>query len=197
MKLAVLLLAAGAGRRFGTDKRVALLPSGESLLASTLALYMREPGNCTVVIDIADDALAASLTVAGASIVRLDSCCTPAARLSPIPQGARRLSSQGYDACLVALGDMPWIKPQTVTAIIAALAESPLVVPACGGRWGHPVAFDARYYTELSQLSGDRGARGVLQRHLAECRVLEVEDQGVVRDVDTMDDLAASNAVKT
>ncbi len=197
MKLAVLLLAAGAGRRFGADKRVALLPSGESLLASTLALYMREPGNCTVVIDIADDALAASLTVAGASIVRVDSRRAPCGMGDSLAAGVQQISSQGYDACLVALGDMPWIKPQTVTAIIAALAESPLVVPACGGRWGHPVAFDARYYTELSQLSGDRGARGVLQRHLAACRVLEVEDQGVVRDVDTMDDLAASNAVKT
>lgn len=197
MKPAVLLLAAGAARRFGADKRLARLPSGESLLASTLALYMREPGNCTVVLDVADDQLAASLTVAGASIVRVDSRQAPCGMGDSLAAAVKQVSSQGYDGCLVALGDMPWIKPQTVSAIIAALAEYPLVVPAWGGRWGHPVAFDARYYPELSQLSGDRGARGVLQHHLAECHVLDVEDQGVVRDVDTRDDLAAARFVNT
>ena len=196
MKHAVVLLAAGAGRRFGGDKRLARLPSGDSLLSSTLALYMAEAGNCTVVIDKVDDALAARLAIAGANLVRVDSRRAPYGMGDSLAAGVRQISSQGYDACLVALGDMPWIQPQTVAAIIAAYAEFPLVVPAWSGRWGHPVAFDARYFPQLCELSGDRGARKLLQRHLAECHVLEVDDEGVVRDVDTRDDLLASSAAK-
>jgi molybdenum cofactor cytidylyltransferase len=103
--------------------------------------------------------------------------------------GIQHIAGQGYDACLVALADMPWVTPATLAALVAALGEAPLVAPVWRGRRGHPVGFGARYFAELGQLSGDAGARGVLQRHAAELLQLPVEDPGIVRDVDTVVDL--------
>ena len=64
-----------------------------------------------------------------------------------------------------------------------------VVVPVWQGRRGHPVGFRACYFPELCQLSGDSGARAVLQRHRSSLLQLPVDDPAVLRDVDTVGDL--------
>jgi molybdenum cofactor cytidylyltransferase len=59
------------------------------------------------------------------------------------------------------------------------------------GRRGHPVGFAASCRDELLGLTGDAGARGVLQRHAAEVVAVEVDDPGILQDVDTAQDLEA------
>ena len=189
MKVAALLLAAGASRRFGADKRLAPLPSGDTLLATTLATYQRVVGHCTVVIDQADDVLAQWLHAAGATVVLADSRYPPCGMGDSLAQGMRQIASQHVDACLIALGDMPWVQDQTLKQLLEKLEQSPIVVPVWQGRRGHPVGFGARFFGELCQLSGDHGARAVLQAHSAACCVVQVADGGVVRDVDTPADL--------
>jgi molybdenum cofactor cytidylyltransferase len=189
VKVATLLLAAGASQRFGADKRLASLPSGDTLLATTLATYQRVVGHCTVVIDQADEVLARWLQAEGASVVLADSRHPPRGMGDSLAQGMRLIASQDVDACLIALGDMPWVQDQTLKTLLAKLAQSPIVVPAWQGRRGHPVGFGSRFFAQLCHLSGDRGARAVLQAHSAECCVVPVADSGVVQDVDTPADL--------
>jgi molybdenum cofactor cytidylyltransferase len=89
---------------------------------------------------------------------------------------------------VIALADMPWVRSQTIAAIVAALrAGAPIAAPECRGRRGHPVGFAAAYYPQLSVLSGDEGAK----RLLGEQSVVLVatDDEGVLRDVDTRADL--------
>lgn len=59
------------------------------------------------------------------------------------------------------------------------------------GRQGHPVVFGRTFWPELMRLTGDEGARSVLRSHRDCCVLLEVDDAGVLRDVDTPDALAA------
>ncbi|OWT76862.1 MULTISPECIES: NTP transferase domain-containing protein [unclassified Achromobacter] len=88
---------------------------------------------------------------------------------------------------LVALGDMPWIAPDTLRAVCAAGLAHPIVAPACEGRRGHPVAFAWHLLPELARLDGDTGARDLVQRHGV--HMLPCDDAGVLRDVDTVADL--------
>ena len=89
---------------------------------------------------------------------------------------------------LVLPGDMPMVQPTTLQAVARALAQHPVAYAQYKGRRGHPVGFSSELYSELTQLSGDEGARRLIARYPA--HGLEVDDPGVLVDVDTLADLA-------
>lgn len=89
---------------------------------------------------------------------------------------------------LVALGDMPWVQPYTLAQVGAAMTADQACVPVYAGQWGHPVGFGARYGEALAALSGDQGGRRLLQA--GQVLEVEVDDPGIVRDVDVPEHLA-------
>lgn len=93
------------------------------------------------------------------------------------------------DGALVALGDMPWVTPADVAALVAAFARTGgIVAPAHGGRRGNPVLWPAHFFAALAELDGDAGAKALLEAHAAE--VVRVPcGPGVLRDADTAADL--------
>ena len=93
--------------------------------------------------------------------------------------------AQGW---LVALADMPFVKPKTVAAVARALtAENKIAAPAINGRRGHPVGFAASHGAALATLDGDEGARRLLAEN--EVTLIACDDAGILRDVDTPGDL--------
>lgn len=88
---------------------------------------------------------------------------------------------------LIALGDMPFVLPQTVAQVARAMDEQRIVLPVHAGQPGHPVGFGRAFGPALARLQGERGAR-VLWREEALRRVA-VADAGVLWDVDTPDRL--------
>jgi molybdenum cofactor cytidylyltransferase len=102
---------------------------------------------------------------------------------------AERPSAAGW---LILPGDMPLIRPSTLLTVAAALEDHPVAYAQHHGRRGHPVGFAAELYSELVMLNGDEGARRLIARYPA-CAA-EVDDAGVLVDVDTVEDLAAVRA---
>jgi molybdenum cofactor cytidylyltransferase len=95
------------------------------------------------------------------------------------------------DGYLVALADMPFVRRTTIAAVREALeAGAPLVAPYFRARRGHPVAFSKSFYKELLTLQGDEGAKRLLAAHERTLKKIPVGDPGVIRDIDTPDDLA-------
>jgi molybdenum cofactor cytidylyltransferase len=100
-------------------------------------------------------------------------------------------AAEGADAWLVALGDMPYVRPSSIAAVRAALeGGASLAAPYFRARRGHPVGIGARYRQELLSLGGDEGAKAVLSTHGAELLKIPVGDPGVIRDIDRPEDLA-------
>jgi molybdenum cofactor cytidylyltransferase len=91
------------------------------------------------------------------------------------------------DGWLILPGDMPMVRTSTLLEVAAALTEHPVVYAQHRGRRGHPVGFGAELFSELSALSGDDGARRLLARYPA--FGVELDDPGVLVDVDTQADL--------
>ncbi|MNH36156.1 MobA-like NTP transferase domain protein [compost metagenome] len=85
----------------------------------------------------------------------------------------------------ILLGDMPWIESVTLRRLAEAATASTIVLPRHAGQQGHPVVFGRDFWPALGQLAGDEGARSVVQAHRDRCVVVEVEDAGVLLDVDT------------
>ncbi|AZF06860.1 NTP transferase domain-containing protein [Pseudomonas sp. R5-89-07] len=87
--------------------------------------------------------------------------------------------AQGW---LVVLGDMPFIRTNSIEQVINALEAGGISVPVHAGEHGHPVAFDRALGTDLMALTGDRGAKRLFAR--AWVSEVPLEDGGVLWDVD-------------
>jgi len=95
-------------------------------------------------------------------------------------------ASANASAWVIALADMPDIAFTTVAAVVAALgAGHECAVPTIDGQRGHPVAFSAACRAELLALTGDVGARPILERHPP--HRVAVDDPGILFDIDTPD----------
>ena len=92
---------------------------------------------------------------------------------------------------LILPADLPLIQPQTLLAVAEALQQHAVVVPRYAGQQGHPVGFAPLCREALRQLTGDQGARAVVTQHTP-CH-LDVDDEGCVLDVDTVDALALAH----
>ena len=89
---------------------------------------------------------------------------------------------------LILPADLPLIQPNTLLVVAEALQRYAVVVPRYEGQQGHPVGFASSCREALMQLTGDHGARAVVAQHTV-CR-LDVDDEGCVLDVDTVETLA-------
>ena len=95
---------------------------------------------------------------------------------------------------------MPLVHAATLRTIAQQLLSTDrfdAVQPVCNGQPGHPVGFSAPCAAALQQLTGDQGARSVLQQLRCQGRVVQlpVEDPGILQDIDTLDDLQRAQAV--
>ena len=91
---------------------------------------------------------------------------------------------------VVALADMPRIRPATIMQIADAVRAGALIAaPEYRGERGHPVGFSAALREELLACHGDEGARAVIKRHYAEIRLIPVDDGGVVFYIDRKEDV--------
>ena len=184
-----MLLAAGAARRFGANKLLARLPTGETvglLAASRLAAAV---DRMVVVVRATDDLTASVFEAAGYVVVR----CAQAHLGMAHSLACGVTASRDSAAWMVALADMPLIATSTLTALTTCWRHADrIVVPMCAGQAGHPVIFPARMVTQLLALEGDRGARPVLDTHRDEIFAFLTDDTGVLRDIDTPADLVAA-----
>ena len=93
---------------------------------------------------------------------------------------------------LILPGDLPLVRPESLQRVAQALSSWPVVLPRHAGEKGHPVGFAAVCREGLLGLSGDVGAASVLRQWQAQGQVLtlDLDDAGLVTDIDTLDDLA-------
>jgi molybdenum cofactor cytidylyltransferase len=194
-----LLLAAGKGSRFDgsgqTSKLLATLPDGtpvalasaRNLLQCCARVLAVLPQHAAPPRDQHINILVGLLASAGCEIVF---CPDSDAGLGhSLAAGVRAAPDAGN--WLVALADMPGITPQTMQAVAAAChLPHDIAVPVYAQQRGHPVAFGRAYYDQLAALQGDTGARAVLRENAAAVIEVPCADAGILRDIDTPQDLA-------
>lgn len=96
-------------------------------------------------------------------------------------------------AVLVCLGDMPLVTGRMIERLIEAYDADEgrsVVVPTCRGKIGNPVLWDRRFFPDIAGLAGDVGARALLERHGEYVAQVELGDDAVLRDFDTVESLA-------
>lgn len=182
-----LLLAAGAARRFGSQKLLATLAGGETLVVASARLHL-QAGARVVAVVRSGCLFEAALETLGCQIV-----VNPSANQgmgTSIAAGVA--ATREADAWTIALADMPFVRVDTLRALGATgdpLRD--LVVPVYRGRRGHPVRFPRDMGPRLAALQGDRGARALLDANHARIVEVETDDAGILEDIDRPGDLPA------
>lgn len=183
-----ILLAAGSGSRFDllgkSNKLLAPLADGCAVAVASAASMLAIMPHVLAVVRPGADQLSAELRAIGCEVTVFARAQEGmGASLSHAISQARR--APGW---VVALADMPYLKPATVRALLDALrGGADIAVPVYNGRRGNPVAFGCVHLARLQALSGDIGARALLQAYPV--KRVEVDDPGVHLDIDLPRDL--------
>lgn len=200
------VLAAGRGERFGGDKLLARGPDGKTLIETTLASWLQSIDDVVVVVRRRDQALVAHLASLASSHPNLRWVINENADEGMGTSIASGVAvSPGCSAWMIGLGDMPWMTRDVLaqlrrSAEAAASADdgtAQIFVPSHAGTRGHPVVFGAKFYDALLSLSGERGARSIIDAHPESVQTIAVDNDGVLRDVDVPNDWSVSAGLAT
>ena len=175
------ILAAGAAKRFGSDKRLHPI-DGMPMLARTLAAYRAVFADVAVVIRPRERTVANLVAAAGCRTVEAEHAHQGQSRsLAAVVDAMCQ-----FDGLIVGLADMPFVQRTTLEALRTALVENPehIVRPVYEGRPGNPIGFPRRLFAKLTRIAGDIGARQVIAAD-DRIRLVHVIDDGIHRDIDT------------
>jgi molybdenum cofactor cytidylyltransferase len=191
--ISAVILAAGESKRMGEKKE--LLPiAGEHMIRVVVEKLLRSKKIDEVIVVLGDRADDVGRALAGVTDERLELVGNRRFREgmgTSLAQGVRSCS-WGTNGVLVALGDAPFFTLENVDALIDAHAKgAAIAVPSSGGRRGHPVVLDGAYRGELEELSGDAGARHIIEREAGSVVEVPIEDDGFLVDIDDRDDYEA------
>ena len=188
----VIVLAAGLGSRYtgAGHKLEQLLPDDDGSAAAVLHLTLRHAIASrlpVLVVTTAELAPLAHEEVAARDVIVLPRAAPGRGRGMGDSIAAGVLARADAPGWLLLPGDMPRVKPSTIAAVARGLHGHPVAYAQHQGRRGHPVGFTPELYSELVNLTGDEGARRLVARYPA--AAIEVEDPGVLIDIDTTQDL--------
>ncbi len=191
MTVVAIVPAAGAAERFGGRKLVADV-DGEPLLARTVAALRDRVAVLVVVVGPGADELRALPALADPKVRVVENPDPSRGMLSSIQAGLAIVDwAAGY---AVLPGDMPYVRADTVRELVERFActSGGIVSPRYHGKRGHPVIVPGQLRDEVLTEDPRSNLHEVLKRHPADRVDVEVDDPGVIRDVDTIEDLTVT-----
>ncbi len=180
-----ILLAAGASRRFGTDKLMRQL-DGEPVAVRACRHLLAGTDQVLAVLRPGSPELVKQLAIVGAKIL----ICADAEQGMGVSLAFAIRACPDAAGWVIALADMPWIAAGTIETIAHALRQgAPIAAPCWQGQRGHPVGFSSIFGGQLAQLQGDTGAKSLIQAHIQQLKLIDCGDPGILKDIDYPEDL--------
>ncbi len=189
---AAIVLAAGASTRMAPHHKLLIEDrAGRPMIERTVANVLASGARPIIVVTGARDAeIRAAL--AGKPVTFVHAADHAEGLSASLRAGLRALPPRTR-AAVVVLGDMPLVPGRVIDRLIAAYAPvegRSIIVPTYKGRAGNPILWDAALFPEIVSLTGDQGARKLLARHAERVAEVDVADEGILRDFDTVESFA-------
>jgi len=191
-KVAALVLAAGQSRRMGTLNKLVAEVDGVPMVRATVD-NIAASGVERVVVVTGHEAARVQQALQGLDVETVHNPDYAQGLSTSLSRGVAALDDT-LDAVLVCLGDMPRVNARHVQRLLAAfdpLEGRSICVPTHRGKRGNPVLWDRRYMEQMRQVRGDVGARHLIGEHEDQLCEVEMDDAGVLMDVDSPEALAA------
>jgi len=182
-----IVLAAGESKRMGTPKQ--LLPWGKTIVLQRVIdrAEASRLDRALVVLGHRAEEIADKITVSSKMRIVVNQNYRDGMGAS-VKCGIRHAPADA-EAFMLLLGDQPFIRTRMIDELIDAYrtGRHGIIIPVYDGHRGHPVILDLRYGEELLSI-GDRGARGVIQKHSADILEVPTDMPNILRDMDTPQD---------
>jgi molybdenum cofactor cytidylyltransferase len=184
-----ILLAAGESRRMGFPKPLLRL-NGQTFLGQVARTMLTVVERLVIVLGAHRDAVGAAVPT-DERIHVVENPDYPLGQLSSIKRGLRAIGPNA-DAAIVHLVDHPTVLPETFSKLADHYESSvkPILVVRCADRNGHPVLFDHSVFAEIEEAPTELGAGAIVKADANRVLYLDVDDPGVLLDLDTPADLA-------
>lgn len=193
-RIAGLVLAAGSSSRMGPERNKLVEEiAGRALVAGPVdALLAAGIEPVVVITGFEADRVRSTLGARCCRFVHHDAWSEGMG--SSLARGAREILELAPPpaAVLVCVGDLPGLRAQHVERVVeaargatGAIDPARIVIPTHRGQRGHPVLFGALHFSALARLTGDRGARSILEANEANVCTVELDDDAILRDIDT------------
>lgn len=194
--VAAIVLAAGGSERMGEPKQ--LLPIDGQPMVRRVVEAVCGVGLDQVVVVTGAYADLVAQALAGLPVEFVANEAWLEGMSTSLRRGLGALGPE-IQASLIALADQPALTSDVLSALVARYRATgaPIVAPVCQGRRGNPVLFDRRLFADLLAVEGDQGGRTLLARYTAEVEQVEVDDSGVLFDVDTPQDYEEAQKLST
>jgi molybdenum cofactor cytidylyltransferase len=189
-QVTAIVLAAGRSTRMGANKLLADV-AGMPLVRHTVTRTLAS-GASEVLVVTGHEAEEVKQALAGLLVRFVHNPDYATGIASSVRAGVAAIPAAA-DAALICLGDMPVVDDRDLNRMISAFnpeEQRQLVVPVHNGQIGNPVLWGRLYFDQLGSLSGDRGARGLLDSLANEAVEIQAGNGGVLFDVDTPEALA-------
>lgn len=164
-KVLGLILAAGQSRRMGAENKLTKLWRGKPLLRHCVDAALESALSEFLIVTGHQADEVKSILPSGVSAVH--NPLSEQGMATSLVAGITQLDDDA--AVMVLLGDMPMVSSKNIDALIDIYADNndpeKIVIATCNGKWGNPVIFSPKHRDALLQLSGDRGARGLLREN--------------------------------
>lgn len=98
---------------------------------------------------------------------------------------------ENCQAVVIILGDMPYIKSSTINMLVSAFKSDgkDIIIPVYKNKIGHPLLMSLKYKEQILNIQGDKGARDVIKNNLQNVKYLDVNDEGILIDIDELEEL--------
>jgi molybdenum cofactor cytidylyltransferase len=188
--VAAIILAAGKSTRMGEAKQ--LLRLGESTVLGQTIENVRGSAVDEIVLVLGSSAETIRRELPLSLLEGLKVVVNPAyaeGMASSLRTGLAALDPQ-VDAALIVLADQPFVRPETLDQLGCKhrRSKAQIVIPSYQGVRGNPVLLDRSVFAEVMALEGDTGCRAIFGNHTERTVKLEVEDEGILLDIDNQED---------
>ena len=182
--ITALILAAGQSKRMGQPKM--LLPWGKTTVLGQVIHTFRAAGveDLLIITGGARDQVEA--LVADSARTRFNPNYARGEMLSSLQAGLADLRPE-VEAVLIGLGDQPQVQERSVRLVVEEYIKSgaSLIVPSFQMRRGHPWLVARPHWDEILHIAPPETLRDFLHHHANDIRYVEIDDPGILKDLDT------------
>ena len=186
MKIAGLILAAGGSSRMGDQNKLMMPFQGKPMLNHVVNASLNSNLTQTFVV-VGHQSSEIKNLVQSDDIQCVENEQWETGMASSIVAGISQLKQ--FDGFLILLGDMPLVTPKLINEIIFHGSADKIVIPIKDGLHGNPVFFGSKFWNEITALSGDNGAKIVIQNNLSSLIKIEIQSNIIFKDYDTKESL--------
>ena len=184
-RITALILAAGKSSRMG-DQNKLLLPFKDGTILSHVFDEISKSNSDNALVVTGNEADKIKNLISGnAQIIHNPDFADGLS--TSIKKGVSALPGD-CDGVMICLGDMPYITTNEYNKLIEKFENDKIIIPVSKGKMGNPLIFSKQYFDELMRLSGDKGARSLLQKYTDKIIRVEMHSDVSFKDIDTFEE---------